>query len=106
MLGSPFASEVWTEADADLAHASEIYETFDRCPCGCGGFADETLTADGRHGVERLRCDARAAMQADAKENKDLDPGVFSFPVLDGQPRQRVTLADLSPKSGRPATQS
>lgn len=96
MLRSPLAGEVWTEADADLAHASEIYENFDRCPCGCGGFADETLTADGGHSTESLYCDARAAMDRERAENQERDPGVFAFPVKVESKRDKISLADLS----------
>lgn len=75
-----------------LAHASEINETLSRCPCGCGGYADVTTTSDGAHVVETFYCDARRAMQQDAKENPDREPGVVPYPVPAELKRDRPAI--------------
>lgn len=88
MLDSPLASDRWSEADTALAHAHEIEQTFTRCPCGCGGYADVTLTSDGCHEMQELRCDAKATADEDAKD-REPEPGVMRFPVYVGPPKPK-----------------
>lgn len=83
MLGSPLASKDWSEADRLLAHALEIDQVLSRCPCGCGGYADQTLKSDGWHEVETVRCDAKAELDEHHKNNKP-EPGEIAFPVYVG----------------------
>lgn len=88
MLDSPLASTSWSEADTALAHAHEIEQTFARCPCGCGGYADITLKSDGCHEMEMVRCDAKATADADA-ETRKTQPGELWFPRYVGPPKPK-----------------
>lgn len=80
-LGSPLARNSWTEADRMLAHAYTLDTKILRCPCGCGGYSDVTLTSDGWHEVETVICDAKRAMDEHRKESEP-EPGEVAYPVF------------------------
>ena len=71
-----------SEVDRLLMQALTLHDA-SKCPCGCGGYADVTLTVDGWHDTKRARCDARAAMDEERKANPE-EPGEMLYAVYTG----------------------
>jgi len=80
MLGLPAVDR--SEVDRLLMLALTIHDA-DKCPCGCGGYADVTLEVDGWHEAAAKRCDARRAMEDYRKEHPNAEPGELVYAYLD-----------------------
>lgn len=80
MLGLPVVE--LSEVDRLLMLARTRYD-LDKCPCGCGGFADETLAVDGWHEADTVVCDRRRAMdELRADQQGDPPPGELIYAYL------------------------
>ena len=66
-----------SEVDRLLMLALTLHD-LDKCPCGCGGYADVTLAVDGWHDADSVTCDARRAMDEHRKAQPE-QPGELLF---------------------------
>ena len=79
MLGLPPLKQ--SEVDRLLAVALTLHD-LDKCPCGCGGYADETLGKDGWNEADTLVCDRRRAMDELRAERSNPEPGEMVYGYL------------------------